>query len=905
MESTNMLRSILGTRILVRLILILFLGACIAATDEDDSVSVMAEYSLLGPLQNTKYGLKGILQLSIPSGDVYGVDIQSLNLEILFESDDYVRMRITDAEKTRWEVPQDIVPRPFMVEARPESERNYDITYTQAPFSIDITRKKDGRHLFKSSSNLVYKDQYISIRTEIDGDLKTYGLGESTRLNHALKNGETYTLWASDDYTASVADGESHGNLYSSYPHYMQVDEGVGTAYGVTFFNSNGMDVTLADDGSYIELTAIGGIIDLYVMVGPNPIDVVAELTSIIGKPAMMPYWSLGFHNCKWGYEDVNEVKDVVTNYSKAGIPLDTQWMDIDYMYEYKDFTLDPNNFAPDEMKEFVDKLHDNDQHFGILLDPCIKTLQGYPPYDSGMELGIFVHGIDNKPYLAQVWPGPCYFPDFFHPSAEKWWYDQLSVFHTDNIAFDGVWIDMNEISNFCNLDGKSQACQNAAPEGCPGEGQDVFDCCLICQNIDPSNTLDYPPYAISNNMGEISSGTLPMSASHYGNISVYNAHNLYGLTEHMATVNAMSDVRRKRPFVLTRSSFLGVGRIGAKWTGDNGATWDDLKSSIISIMDFNMVGIPMIGAEICGFNYNTTEELCARWIEVGAFYTFSRDHNRIDMIPQELYRWNSVASAGKFALNLRYRMLPYLYTLFYIAHSEGKPVIRPLWMTFPGDEEAHQIQTQFMWGDAVMISPVLEVNSTEVHAYFPQGVWYELATDSLAFDLSVGSYEDLDTPLTKANVHIYGGKILPLQAEGVMNTVESRASYYTLFVALDSSGYAAGTLYIDDGEQVELEDYINIGFDTTIESPTDGVLNSKLLDKKGTISQSSPFSTEVSTVIVLGRKDALSLPSTFTLNGKEYDVSTICVFDDSKGTLKFNLPQGVSLLEEFTLKWS
>ena len=153
--------------------------------------------------------------------------------------------------------------------------------------------------------------------------------------------------------------------------------------------------------------------------------------------------------------------------------------------------------------------------------------------------------------------------------------------------------------------------------------------------------------------------------------------------------------------------------------------------------------------------------------------------------------------------------------------------------------------------------------------------------------------------------MHIYGGKILPLQAEGVMNTVESRASYYTLFVALDSSGYAEGTLYIDDGEQVELNDYINIGFDSTIDSPTSGVLNSKLLDEKGTISPSSPYSTELSSVIVLGKKDTLSLPSTFALNGKELDVSTICVFDNSKGTLTFSLPEGVSLLEEFTLKWS
>ena len=385
----------------------------------------------------------------------------------------------------------------------------------------------------------------------------------------------------------------------------------------------------------------------------------------------------------------------------------------------------------------------------------------------------------------------------------------------------------------------------------------------------------------------------------------MYDAHNIYGLTEHMATASAVAKIRGKRPFVLTRSSFLGVGRVGAKWTGDNGATWNDLKSSIISIMDFNLVGIPMIGAEICGFNYNTTEELCARWIEVGAFYTFSRDHNRIDMIPQELYRWDSVAEAGRYALNLRYRMLPYLYTLFYLSNSEGKPVIRPLWMTFPRDKETHDIQFQFMWGDAVMISPVLEENSTQVNAYFPQGVWYELATNSFAFDFStIGStYVDLYTPLTKANVHIYGGKIVPLQAEGVMNTVESRSSPYTLFVALDQMGTAEGSLFIDDGEQMELQDFIYMGFDSTVQSASGGSLTSKVLKSEGKISSTS-YSTTLNTIIVLGVKDTLSAPTSIKLNGVDLDVSRTCSFDAAKSTLVFTLQDGVNIVQEMSLEW-
>ena len=376
----------------------------------------------------------------------------------------------------------------------------------------------------------------------------------------------------------------------------------------------------------------------------------------------------------------------------------------------------------------------------------------------------------------------------------------------------------------------------------------------------------------------------------------------MYGLSEQITTASVFGKLRGKRPFVLTRSSFLGTGRVGAKWTGDNGATWDDLKSSIISIMDFNMVGIPMIGAEICGFNYNTTEELCARWIEVGAFYPFSRDHNRIDMIPQELYRWESVATAGRNALNMRYRLLPYLYTLFYLAHKEGKPVIRPLWMTFPTDNEAHQIQTQFMWGDAILISPVLEPNSTQVHAYFPKGIWYDFSTYSFAFDTETqgGMYKDLYTPLTQANVHFYGGHIIPLQS-AALNTVESRLTPYTLLVALDASGYSEGILYLDDGEQLELNNFIQIGFTSTLKSPSSGYFLSSLISQKGKINSSS-FSTYASTIIILGANKTLTKPSKAYLNDAEFDNF---IFDEAKSTLTFYDEPGVNLLYSFVLKWA
>jgi alpha-glucosidase (family GH31 glycosyl hydrolase) len=280
---------------------------------------------------------------------------------------------------------------------------------------------------------------------------------------------------------------------------------------------------------------------------------------------------------------------------------------------------------------------------------------------------------------LAEVWPGQVYFPDFFHPFAQDYWTEQIRNF-LDIAPADGLWIDMNEPSNFCNQDGNGQVCV-------PGDF--TRGCALDCTTVDPTNTYDFPPNMIANAQGKMSARTVPMSASQYGNISVYNTHNLYGLSEQIATNTALRKIKGTRPFVLSRSSFLSTGVHSAKWTGDNAATWDDLKSSIISIMDFNLFGVPMIGADICGFNGNTNEELCARWIEVGAFYPFSRDHNAILQFPQELFIWDSVAEAARQALALRYQALPYLYSLFYAAEKTGSTVVRALWANYPADKTA------------------------------------------------------------------------------------------------------------------------------------------------------------------------------------------------------------------------
>lgn len=332
-----------------------------------------------------------------------------MSLDIYFETADIVRVKITDANNERWQVPESLVPR-YHSTSKPSST-NYKFTYTESPFVFEIIRTSDLKSLFKlDSSSFVFSNQYIELTTSIDTSAKTFGLGESTRLTQALSAGSRYTLWAAD-----VAALDMYTNLYSSYPFYLQMID--GASHGVMLMNSNGMDIYLESD--YLTFKVIGGIIDLYVFNGPTPTNVVSQYTKIIGNPTMMPYWSLGFHNCKYGYTSLNQVKQVVANYSAANIPLDTQWMDIDYMQNYKDFTFDSVNFPVAEVAVFVDQLHANGQHFVPIVDPGIMVSSGYDAYDKGVKEGIFIKDIAGNYYLGQVWPGPTYFPDFLNPSTQ------------------------------------------------------------------------------------------------------------------------------------------------------------------------------------------------------------------------------------------------------------------------------------------------------------------------------------------------------------------------------------------------------------------------------------------------------------------------------------------------------
>ncbi|KAH5411779.1 alpha/beta-glucosidase agdC [Parastagonospora nodorum] len=796
------------------------------------------------------------LKLAGAACDVYGKDLVDLKLLVEYQTEHRLHVKISDQAEQVFQIQESVWPRPASASVSPDSS-DLEFSWTNNPFTFAVSRKENKETLFNTSAaSLVFEDQYLRLRTSLPEKPSLYGIGEHTDPFQLNTTNYTRTFWNRDAYGTPPG-----SNLYGAHPVYID-HRGENGTHGVLLATSEGMDVKINDSaGTYLEYNTLGGIVDLYFLSGPTPKDVAVQYSALSGLPAMMPYWGFGSHQCKYGYRDVWEVAEVVANYSKAEIPLETMWTDIDYMELRRLFTLDPERYPIELVRGLVEYLHQHQQHYIVMVNSAVWRGDN-DVYKDGAELEVWQKRANGSFYEGSVWPGPTVFPDWFHPNTQKYWDDKFEEFFSPEtgVDIDGLWNDMNEPANFCPYpcsDPDAYAAETTAPPKPPavrqnadgrqipgfpagfqpgsnstrrsldsrdmsptpikrfGARQASNNSADLAQHAGlPGRNLINPGYQINNAAGSISNKTMDTDIQNHDGTYHYDTHNFWGSMMSIASRNSMVKRRpTRRPLIITRSTFVGLGKYVGKWLGDNVSTWEQYRFSIAGVLNFaSIFQIPMVGPDICGFAGNTTETLCARWTTLGAFYPFMRNHAGDTSISQEYYRWPKTTAAARKIIPVRYRLLDYLYTAFHRQSTTGLPVLNPLFYHYPTDKTTFAIDHQFFFGDDILVSPVLEENSTSVSIYLPNATFYDFWTgDKVQGNASYINLTNVD--FDSIPLHIRGGAVLPLRAESANTTTELRKQDFVLWIAPNATNQASGTLYLDDGDSINQTSTSNIVF--------------------------------------------------------------------------------------------
>uniref|UniRef100_A0A6I8NIX2 Glucosidase alpha, neutral C n=1 Tax=Ornithorhynchus anatinus TaxID=9258 RepID=A0A6I8NIX2_ORNAN len=487
-------------------------------------------------------------------------------------------------------------------------------------------------------------------------------------------NGEAYRLYNLDVYGYEIHDKMG---IYGSVPYLLAHSQ--GRTVGVFWLNASetlveigrraAVEVSGAKCHTAVRWMSEGGVIDVFLLMGPTPSAVFQQYGRLTGPPALPPLFSLGYHQCRWNYEDERDVRAVDAGFDGHDIPYDALWLDIEHTEGKRYFTWDRQRFPdPTGMQ---DLLRGKRRKLVIITDPHIKVDPDYSLYSQAKAKGYFVKNSAGEDFEGICWPGACSYLDFTNPEVRKWYADQFA-FSTYKGSTDVLfaWNDMNEPSVF--------------------RGPEL---------------------------------TLPKDALHHGQREHRELHNIYGLYQQMATAAGL--VQRsggeERPFVLTRSFFAGSQKYGAVWTGDNRAEWSYLKISIPMLLTLSIAGIPFCGADVGGFIGDPDPELLVRWYQAAAFQPFFRGHANRDTKRREPWLLEPLHTRLiRETVRERYTLLPYWYSLFYRAQETSVPVMRPLWVEFPTEPETFGAEEEYMLGNALLVHPVTDPGATSVNVFLP-----------------------------------------------------------------------------------------------------------------------------------------------------------------------------------------
>jgi alpha-glucosidase len=703
----------------------------------------------------------------ISTGVEMSVDDALLRIDVL--RTDVVRLKITRTgvfdEQPTFAVVADTgaMRAPFSLAERDDTivvqTSDMSIVVTRAPFAIDAYRA-DGSVVFESERSAsghggafsFLNDEFLLTRTCRIEDAM-YGLGEKTgKFN---RKGRNFILWNTDVLNPD-ASGRFVGGLeksdprrdptstefdpyYVSIPFFQHLRAATGQAAGC-FIDNGYLGRFEFQDAQRYRIHFSGGEYTEYVFAGPGLAAIVERYSELTGRISAPPIWALGYHQCRWHAYTQFEIEHLADQFRAESIPCDTLWLDIEHMDGYRVFTWNDEMFP--DVPKMMEKLKQRKLRAITIIDPGVKAEPGFNVFESGLKHNAFCKTPGGHIYTGQVWPGRSAFPDFSKEEARRWW-GALNASHVQS-GLAGIWNDMNE----------------------PATGN------------------------ISEQAMRFGDGAQPHE----------RYHNQYGLLMAMATqeglLSAMPD---KRTFVLSRAGFAGIQRYAAVWMGDNMARWDHLRMSVPMALGLGLSGQPFLGADIGGFAESTNPELFVRWVQCGTLTPFCRNHNNAGCVDQ--YPWSfgeSIEKIVRRSIELRYRLMPALYTAFIASSETGLPIQRPLVLDYQSDVTVRNIDDQYLLGENILVAPVVSAGSTARQVYLPKGGWRNLFDEE---HFQGGQYVVAQTPLEYIPVFVKDGAVIPMWPEAPPSTMDYHPGAIELHTYIPSEdGVHVSRLQEDDG---------------------------------------------------------------------------------------------------------
>ena len=569
-----------------------------------------------------------------------------------------------------------------------------------------------------------------------DSDI-VYGLGEAPRgIN---KRGWVYESFCSDDPFHT----ETKSSLYAAH-NFLMLSGSDNFGIFIDFPARIRWDIGYTSRKKTV-ITIDGTDFDFYYIEGGKPIEIVKEFRSAIGKSYIPPFWAFGYQQSRWSYPDAKTVDSVIDGYDKAGIPLDCVYLDIDYMDSYKDFTVDGKKFP--DFADYVSKKREQGIHLIPIIDAGVKKEDGYSVYEEGRDNGYFCKNEDGTDFEGGVWPGIVGFPDFLRKDVREWFGSKYKVL-TD-AGIDGFWNDMNEPAIFYSVKGLEKALDKAVS--------------LKGENLDLSKFFNLKDtfLGLSNSAEDYSSIYHTVDGKQVCHDRV---HNIYGANMTKAAGEYFAkEFGEEKILMFSRASYIGAHRSSGIWFGDNHSWWSHILLNLKMLPSANMCGFLYCGADLGGFNENATRDLVLRFLALGVFTPLMRNHAALGTRDQECYNFEN-SEDFKDIIEVRYRLIPYLYSTFRKASEENDMIFKPLSFDYPDDKIARECETQLMFGDECMICPVYEQNVGGRYVYLPEDMTFvKLSGTKVVTEKMTKGTHYIDVALNEVPLFIKNGKKIPL----------------------------------------------------------------------------------------------------------------------------------------------